>query len=264
MKKIIIALTLFIIAGSQITATVDLATAESTTMPSIPKSELLPGPDETSTQDEIQGYFREKALPSFISGFIGIVGVASFISLLISGIQFLTAYGNDEKLGTAKKTAIYAITGFIIAIFSYAIVSIISSLPISEDEETASLFSIPVAYAEEIDCSKPETLTADQKLDCLLPSQTALIEESPNSQGSSLPSGDLIEDTIPKVVKLILFAVSLAVLATIVYAGILLVIARGNEESIKKGQNMLLYAAIGVIIIGIAYALVYGLSQLSI
>ncbi|MFA6528984.1 MAG: pilin [Candidatus Gracilibacteria bacterium] len=275
-------------------AGVPLIAATTSNMPTIPKPDLLPGPNtENATQASVQSYFREKALPSFISTIIGIVGVAAFISLLISGVQFLTAYGNEEKVGAAKKTAIYAVSGFLIAILAYAVVSIISSLPISNttsgtpaatstssdastsdtapteytedgdaysnpptettDDDLASLFSIPTAYAD-----------VEADLGQLLPSTSTLIDQSPNAQGASLPTGDLMSETLPKIIKIIMYAVGTVILIAIVYAGILLVIARGNEEEIKKAQNIIIYGAIGVVIIGVAYAIVYGISQLNI
>lgn len=50
--------------------------------------------------------------------------------IIIGGIQILTAYGSDEKISSAKKTITYAIVGLLIAILSYAIVTIISSIQI--------------------------------------------------------------------------------------------------------------------------------------
>jgi hypothetical protein len=261
-------------------AGVPLIAATTSNMPTIPKPDLLPGPNtENATQASVQSYFREKALPSFISTIIGIVGVAAFISLLISGVQFLTAYGNEEKVGAAKKTAIYAVSGFLIAISNTtsgtpAATSTSSDASTSDtapteytedgdaysnpptettDDDLASLFSIPTAYAD-----------VEADLGQLLPSTSTLIDQSPNAQGASLPTGDLMSETLPKIIKIIMYAVGTVILIAIVYAGILLVIARGNEEEIKKAQNIIIYGAIGVVIIGVAYAIVYGISQLNI
>jgi len=217
---------------------------EGTTMPSIPKPDTLIGPDAGSDQATVQEYFREKAIPRFISGFIGIVGLLAFISLLIAGIQFLTAYGNDEKVATAKRTAQYAIAGFVIAILSYAIVSIVGSVSLD------SVLSIPTADA----------VTVDD----LLPSEEELIESSPNAQGASLPSGDLVETVVPKAINIILYVTSSVILVALVYAGILLVIGRGKEEDISKAKDIILYAITGIIIIGVSYAIIYGIARLNL
>jgi len=58
----------------------------------------------------------------------GIVGLLSVLALIISGVMMLTAYGNEDMIGKAKKTATYAIAGFMLALFSFAIISIINSI----------------------------------------------------------------------------------------------------------------------------------------
>jgi len=57
----------------------------------------------------------------------------AFLFIIIGGIQILTAYGNDEKITNAKKTIQYAIVGLLIALLSYAIVSIIGGLNIGQN-----------------------------------------------------------------------------------------------------------------------------------
>ena len=61
---------------------------------------------------------------------VGFVGTSALIMLIVSGVRYLTAYGNDEAATSAKKMIIYSIVGLLLAIFSYAIVSIIINLKI--------------------------------------------------------------------------------------------------------------------------------------
>jgi ABC-type uncharacterized transport system permease subunit len=42
----------------------------------------------------------------------------------------------------------------------------------------------------------------------------------------------------------------------VVYAGILLVTAQGDEQQINKGKKIILWAAIGILIIMLSYAIV--------
>ncbi|MBU1019015.1 MAG: hypothetical protein ABII07_00940 [Patescibacteria group bacterium] len=220
-------------------------------MPNIPKPKFLPGPTEGSSKSEITTYFREKAVPDFVAGFIGVVGLMAFLALVISGIQFLTAYGNDERVTAAKKTATYAAVGFILAILSYAIVSIISSLQLEAPEEPTSFLQIHTAYADEIEIGS------------LLPTQENLIEKSPNANGVSLPEGDLTLDTIPQIINILLGISGVIVFISFAYAGILLVISQGNEDDINKAQNIIIYSIIGVIIIALSYSIVYGISKIN-
>jgi len=71
-------------------------------------------------------YFGGYYLPAITKVVIAAAGISAVLFIIIGGIQILTAYGNDEKIGKAKKTVTYAIIGLLIAILSYAIVSTIS------------------------------------------------------------------------------------------------------------------------------------------
>ncbi|HAU40301.1 MAG: hypothetical protein UV80_C0001G0059 [Candidatus Peregrinibacteria bacterium GW2011_GWF2_43_17] len=262
MKKILILLTFAVIALNLVTPSLakianatanDTPTEEedtNTVAPTIPKPDLLPGATEGASQQDVQDYFKNQAIPGFIAGFIGIVGVVSFVGMLIGGIRLLTAYGNDEQVGSAKKTIIFALVGLLLAIFSYAIVSIIGSLNLD-----ANIFKADTAQAEEA--------TLDDKLNELLPSEEELIEKSPNSQRASLPGGDLIKDVLPKAINIILYITSTIVFVALVYSGILYVTARGNEEDVKKATNIILYSIVGIIVVALSYALVSGISNIN-
>ena len=67
-------------------------------------------------------------MPNITKTIIAAAGACAVLFIIIGGIQMLTAYGSDEKIGKAKKTITWAIIGLLIAILSYAIVSIISAI----------------------------------------------------------------------------------------------------------------------------------------
>ncbi len=73
-------------------------------------------------------FFGGAFLPEVTKLVIEMAGVVAVLFMIIGGIQILTAYGSDEKIGKAKKTITFAIIGLLIAILSYAIVSIISAI----------------------------------------------------------------------------------------------------------------------------------------
>ena len=106
------------------------------TMPTIPKPDLLPGPQEGTSANETQLFFRNKAVPSFISGFISMIGGLSLIVIVWAGIRFITSGGTEEVITEAKKTATFAAIGFGIALLSYALVSIVSSLNFPDETQT--------------------------------------------------------------------------------------------------------------------------------
>lgn len=109
-------------------AGIHLVHAATVSVPTIPKPDLLPGPDETTTQLEVQNYFRNQAIPTFISAILGLISGLALLALIYSGVRFLTAYGEEEAITSAKKIATWSILGFVLALLSYAIVSIVNTM----------------------------------------------------------------------------------------------------------------------------------------
>lgn len=105
--------------------------ATDTNYPIIPKPVNIPGPSETY-QAEKSGrkILTEKLLPSVASSFIAFVGALSLVMLIVAGVRFATAYGNDEAQTKAKQQVIYALVGLIISLLAYSIVVIVINIPL--------------------------------------------------------------------------------------------------------------------------------------
>lgn len=84
-------------------------------------------PHNTDNQTN-KTYLENQLLPGIAATIIGIVGGLSLLFVIISGIQFLTSYGNGDAMSKAKNTLTWAIIGIIVASLSYAIVRIISTI----------------------------------------------------------------------------------------------------------------------------------------
>ena len=91
--------------------------------PTIPDIETLPGPQGDVSQ--VSGYLQNTYFPRIAFTVVTLATAIAVTSLIIGAIQFLTAYGNEEKLGTAKKTITFSLVGVVISILSYAIVQLI-------------------------------------------------------------------------------------------------------------------------------------------
>lgn len=57
-----------------------------------------------------------------------IIGVLAFISIVMSGIKYITSGGDSAKAEKAKKTLIYSVIGIVLAVFSLIITSIIGNI----------------------------------------------------------------------------------------------------------------------------------------
>lgn len=53
------------------------------------------------------------------------LGIVAFVIVLYAGFTWMTAGGNDEKVGSAKKILISAVAGLVIIMVSYSITSYI-------------------------------------------------------------------------------------------------------------------------------------------
>lgn len=113
--------------------------------PKIQKPDTLPGPSPiTNTGVNHERYLITDLIPTLVRGAINLLAGITIIAIMYGGIQYLTAFGDETKLGNAKKNLIYAIVGLLIAMFSYTIVRIISEVPLTDSNE------IPQATSDEV------------------------------------------------------------------------------------------------------------------
>jgi len=54
-----------------------------------------------------------------------IVGLLAVLFVIIGGIRYVTAHGNEEQAEGAKKTIIHAVVGIVIVVLSFVIIRII-------------------------------------------------------------------------------------------------------------------------------------------
>jgi hypothetical protein len=67
----------------------------------------------------------KQAAASIVRYLIGFLGIIAVVVILWGGFQWLTAGGNEDKVGSAKKTIISGLIGLVIIIAAYAIVTIV-------------------------------------------------------------------------------------------------------------------------------------------
>lgn len=96
-----------------------------------------------------------------------------------------------------------------------------------------------------------------EKVDQILP--TDIIKKGGKTL---LPVGDLKEDIVPRAIRIFLMLMGTVSLIVFVYAGIMLIIAQGNEEEIKKFKTIIVWSLIGLVFITTSYAIVRGVMQL--
>ena len=240
---------LFVIAALGISANLVYAT----TTPVIPKPDYLPGPSQetTASSADTQNYYLNTSIPGIINMAIGIVGIGAFIGLLIGAINMLTAYGIEDKYKKGKDLIKYSLMGFLIVIFSYALVSIITSISLPSTTDTSW---IPTAYA----------LDTNKDLDVLFPSEKTVIEDQSRTKNVSLPGGDLLSEVVPAAITNVFYLTGLLIFISITYGGILMVTGQGNEEVTKKAKTILIYSLVAVVVLSMGYAIIFGIATLTL
>jgi hypothetical protein len=56
---------------------------------------------------------------------IGFLGIVAVVIILIGGFKWMTAGGNEDKIGEAKKLLVAGLIGLVIILMSYAIASFV-------------------------------------------------------------------------------------------------------------------------------------------
>lgn len=99
-------------------------------IPRIPSLPSISSGTQGGGGQAVRNYILNEFGSRFMLGFLSIAAITSVIFIIVGGIQMYLAMGNEEALGKAKKTVIWAIAGLVICILSVAIVQIISKISV--------------------------------------------------------------------------------------------------------------------------------------
>lgn len=80
------------------------------------------------TQTGLSQSSVEYILETFMKWLLGIFGFLTIIAFVISGIQYLTAAGDEGQAEVAKRNMKYSIIGIIVALSGFVILTAISGL----------------------------------------------------------------------------------------------------------------------------------------
>ena len=77
-----------------------------------------------------------------------------------------------------------------------------------------------------------------------------------------VPEGDLIDDFVPGLIKLLFRFTSLIIFISFLVSGVMYITAFGNEDSLTKAKNILYYSLIGFAIVTLAFAIVQAITDI--
>lgn len=87
----------------------------------------LQGKSATVTGSELSNAKISTVIASLMRWLLYLVGFLAVIAFVISGILYLTAAGDDERIERAKTAMIYAIVGVIVALMGLIIINAVDS-----------------------------------------------------------------------------------------------------------------------------------------
>lgn len=77
------------------------------------------------TDTGLAGSTVEQILTNLLKWILGILGVIAIISFIISGVQYLISYGNEDTMERAKRNMMYSIIGVTVALAAVVIIQAI-------------------------------------------------------------------------------------------------------------------------------------------
>ena len=72
-----------------------------------------------------------QAIMNVTNWILGFIAIIATLVIIYGGVQYLTAGGNEDNVGAAKKTITYGIIGIVIAGLAYAMVIVVSTVILS-------------------------------------------------------------------------------------------------------------------------------------
>ena len=253
-RKIFITLAIgfFTFAPAFVAAADDTSDTSDSTPPDLIGGSLLPGTSDDvkeavgketekdgttliAAEQELQ-WLQTTFLRNVINQLIGWTAALAVVFLVIGGYQYLTAVGNDEQIKSAHKTITWSLAGLLLAMFAFAIVQILVN--INFDKPIAS--NLLAADVSQILPFVEDTWVGDDAI-------------------KNLPTADFKTEFLPVVVRFLIYGMAFVAFLVFFAAGVWLVVGWGNEESIKKAKNAIIWGVVGLAFAAASYALVKGL-----
>lgn len=79
----------------------------------------------TVSEGTLQGLTIEKILKNTISWALGLIALVSIVFIIYAGIKWIMSEGDDTKQKEARKMLATSVTGLVIALAAYAIVTVV-------------------------------------------------------------------------------------------------------------------------------------------
>lgn len=178
----------------------------------------------------------KKSLPAYSLFQVGFIGVIAIVVVSVAGVFLVTSMGDPGKKKKAMGMVYNAIIAMIVAMLAYVIVQIVLQI----DFNVTTM--VPHALAQGTSNLIPSPPTANN------PGQSVTIPQgNPNQNLGYFAQAGL---------NVLFYIVGPIVVVMFFIVGIKLVMSEGKDDDFKKGMKAMGYAALGLSLIGLAYAVV--------
>ncbi len=175
---------------------------------------------------------RTKFFPNYSIFQVGFIGVIAIIVIVMAGVFLVTSMGDPGKKKKAMGMVYNALIAIIVAMLAYVIVQLVVGLDFTVTT------SVPSALAQ---------------------SYEGLIPTPPSGKGVNIPPGNPNQNLgyfAQAGLNVIFYVVGPIVVIAFFIIGIKLVMSEGKNDEFKKGMKAMGYAALGLSLIGLAYAVI--------
>lgn len=221
---------------------------------------------------------------TIINIFLGLIGVTALVFVLIGGVRYITSQGDESSAEEAKKTILYAVIGIVVVgiaavvvNFAARAVGLSTGLPGGNNLPGAillvvnwflalvgitALIFVLLGGVRYITSQGDESKAEEAKktilyavIGIVLVGSAAVLVNF-TAAAVDLPTGLTASNDLPAailfVINVFLVLAALAALIFIIYGGVQYITSRGEADQAESAKKTILYAVIGLLVIGLA------------
>lgn len=192
-----------------------------------------------------QGTSAGGLLKSIILWLLSLVAVLALLAFIVGGIMYIISFGDEGRAEKAKNIILYAVIGLLVVGASFLIIQVIATFLKGGTPGAATTF-LPTAWAQEINYEKGFQGGIDFIKKNLAGESNSGIKDF----------GDDFAGFVIAGLKIVLGLVGIIAVAVLMWGGVKYVISLGDEDAAADAKRLILYAIIGLIIIGASLLIV--------